>query len=75
MIEGNLIGTDITGAAPLGNNTTALVVGINSPGTVIRGNVIADAQFNGIAGRLRLRRRMHGITIEGNWIGTDVTGT
>ena len=73
-IEGNLIGTDVTGAAPLGNATTGLAIGGNSPGTVIRGNVVAASQFNGMevgSGS----ETLHGITIEGNWIGTDVTGT
>ncbi len=74
LIEGNLIGTDITGAARLGNNADAIFVGINCPGTVIRGNVIADAQWNGMQVGYATGTT-HGITIEGNWIGTDITGT
>ena len=74
LIEGNLIGTDITGAARLGNNADGIFVGINCPGTVIRGNVIADAQWNGMQVGYA-SGTTHGITVEGNWIGTDVTGT
>ena len=74
LIEGNLIGTDITGAARLGNNADGIFVGLDCPGTVIRGNVIADAQWNGMQVGYATGT-MHGITVEGNWIGTDVTGT
>jgi hypothetical protein len=74
LVEGNLIGTDITGAAPLGNNTDALFIGQNCPGTLVRGNVLADSQYNGVVAG-DSNGTTHGITIEGNWIGTDVTGT
>jgi len=74
LVEGNLIGTDITGAVPLRNNQDAVYIGINCPGSVVRNNVIADAQFNGLVVG-DPNGVSHGITIEGNWIGTDVTGT
>ena len=41
---------------------------------MIRGNVIADAQWNGMQVGYATGTT-HGITVEGNWIGTDVTGT
>ncbi len=75
VVEGNLIGTDVTGAVPLGNNETGLTVGTDAGGTLVRGNVIADSQFNGIDAGNAGSDTVYGITIEGNWIGTDVTGT
>jgi hypothetical protein len=76
-IEGNLIGTDRSGTAPLGNGGDGVqiinndggqanTVGGTAPGA---GNVIANNGGNGIYVNMKLN------VIQGNWIGTDVTGT
>ncbi|NNF57962.1 MAG: T9SS type A sorting domain-containing protein [Rhodothermaceae bacterium] len=74
-IQGNLIGTDATGTQPLGNDAdgvfledvTGNTVGGTEPGA---GNVIAASGDDGIdfAGADEN-------VVQGNWIGTDATGT
>ncbi len=71
FIEGNLIGTDVTGKVPLGNQTGLQVFanGGRIGGTAAgAGNVISGNSFIGlfIGG---------GCTVQGNRVGTDITGT
>jgi hypothetical protein len=74
VIEGNLIGTDATGAAALGNGSSGLeleaganlVIGGTAAGA---GNVISGNLFDGIG------VFTPGVLIEGNFIGTDAKGT
>jgi hypothetical protein len=73
-IYGNRIGTDATGTLPLGNahvgvvvsNTTDVFVGGSSPG---QGNLISGNGDQGIS-----ISTSTSIDVEGNLIGTDVTG-
>jgi len=73
VIEGNFIGTDVTGTVALGNNIQGVL--INAPGNTIGGttpvarNVISG---NGASG---VRISGNGNLVQGNFIGTDVTGT
>jgi hypothetical protein len=79
-IEGNLIGTDVTGTKRLGNDEGIFIGGANvtigglnevePDGTVHRtaGNVISGNGDGGIRGG-------SGFHVEGNYIGTDITGT
>jgi hypothetical protein len=72
-IQGNFIGTDVTGTLPLGNSqgvaitSTSNVVGglVAGAGNVISGNTGQGILFNGFDGSF----------VQGNLIGTDVTGT
>ncbi len=75
VIEGNFIGTDVTGTLPLGNGPTGPgltfgepgeVVGGTTPGAgnLISGNYYGIFVYNGAGGAI----------VEGNFIGTDVTG-
>jgi hypothetical protein len=66
-IQGNYIGTDVTGTLPLGNN-----YGISLPdqNNVIKGNVIAASLSQGI-----ISEGGHGAVIQGNFIGTDESAT
>jgi hypothetical protein len=73
-VQGNFIGTDLTGGYALGNQGTGVLLG-NTSGNVIggtapgAGNVIAASAFSGIgisAGG--------GNTVLGNWIGTNAGG-
>jgi photosystem II stability/assembly factor-like uncharacterized protein len=76
-LEGNFIGTDITGTVALGNTSTGVVAG---NGALIGGttpearNVISG---NGGFGNISLGSNSSGgqATVQGNYIGTDVTGT
>ncbi len=58
-IEGNFIGTDISGVLPLGNRSTGVWLQTSGPQSVISGNIIA---FNGI-----------GDPIGGGIVGKDQT--
>jgi len=72
QIEGNLIGTDMTGTLPLGNGEGVFEVG-NTGGVV--GGTDPDAR-NVISGnRIGVDLRSAGTQVQGNYIGTDITGT
>jgi titin len=73
QIQGNLIGTDVTGTRALGN----LVYGvfIQGPEHNVVGGVTPDAR-NVISGNgIGLELLAAQTAVEGNFIGTDVTGT
>jgi hypothetical protein len=76
IVEGNLIGTDVTGARSLRNGTDGIFIasasnriGGSAPGAgnLISGNGSAGILIEGESARLNV--------IAGNRIGTDVTGT
>ena len=70
VIEGNFIGTDVTGSIALGNAGSG-VVGLFGVGShVIRGNVISGNSGDGIALFLGAPN-----LVEDNLIGTDATGS
>jgi hypothetical protein len=82
LIQGNLIGTDVTGKAALGNGTNGVellggatnnTVGGASVGD---GNVISGNKMDGVrvAGDISLRAPFSN-SILGNRIGTDISGT
>jgi hypothetical protein len=76
LIQGNFIGTDVTGTKPVGNSADGISMGPLETGITIggstsgSGNVISANSVYGVAdffGNDNL--------IQGNFIGTDVTGT
>jgi hypothetical protein len=74
-VEGNWIGTDVTGQLPLGNGEYGVecndfnnTIGGSSAGA---GNVIAFNAFGGIG----TEGGCSGLVVQGNFIGTDATGT
>jgi CSLREA domain-containing protein len=76
IIQGNYIGTDATGSTVLGNDlgiwanfSPANTIGGTEPGAgnVISGNSGQNIQLNGLDAA--------GNTVQGNFIGTDATGT
>ena len=74
IISGNLIGTDITGALPLGNagtgivdNATSTRIGGTTPGA---GNVISANTSTGI----QIMAAADATTVQGNKIGVDSSG-
>ncbi|MGD1084338.1 MAG: hypothetical protein ABSA47_06230, partial [Verrucomicrobiota bacterium] len=82
LIEGNYIGTDISGEASLGNGYAGITL-TNAPATVVGGtngaiggansarNVISGNHDTGIY----LYSGTAGTTIMGNYVGTDSTGS
>jgi hypothetical protein len=72
-VQGNLIGTDATGTAALGNNIGITVSGSNNVigGTAAEArNVISGNRYVG----LFLFNNATGSVVWGNYIGTDITG-
>jgi CSLREA domain-containing protein len=76
MVRGNFLGTDVTGTKAVGNAQGGVVVA-GSAGNMIggaaigAGNVISANGFEGVG----LLLGATGSIVEGNRIGTDVTGT
>ncbi len=76
VIEGNFIGTDVTGTADLGNSRHGVAVDF-SPDNTIGGtvpearNIISGNEAFGVAIRFGSTENF----VQGNFIGTDVTGT
>src|SRR5262249_12055512 len=65
QIEGNYIGTDVTGTRAIGNTVVGIHVGCTVGGTAQgAGNVISGNNVG-----------IYGGVIQGNLIGTDATGT
>jgi hypothetical protein len=82
VIEGNLIGLDVTGTHPLGNANTG--IGISGAannqigGTTAAARNVISANGNTISGLGGLFLAFAGTTgnqLQGNYIGTDVSGT
>jgi titin len=75
LVEGNYIGTDVTGTKPLGNGLRGIMV-LDSANNVIggtsagAGNLISGNVWSGI----RIDTST-GTLVEGNFLGTDVSGT
>jgi titin len=75
VVQGNLIGTDVTGTRALGNLGNGVrAFSLSTIGGTVAGarNVISGNQGDGI---LIARPSVTGTRVEGNYIGTDVTGT
>src|SRR5262249_9550532 len=75
VVAGNYLGTDASGTLALGNaNGVTMVIGAS--GNLVGGtddrarNLIAGNTFNGVG----IAFSSNGNTVEGNYIGTDVTG-
>ncbi|HEV3343584.1 MAG TPA: hypothetical protein VG125_24645, partial [Pirellulales bacterium] len=70
LVEGNYIGTDSSGAKPLGNAADGVIILAGaSHNTIGAGNVISGNAANGV------EIQSNGNWAEGNLIGTDLTGT
>ena len=77
LVEGNYIGTDVTGAAPLGNRGDGVYVNSGARGNTIGGTTAGAANVlsaNGSDG-VEISNSASTNVVEGNYIGTDYTGT
>ena len=82
-IEGNFIGANAAGLAPLGNGNQGIYIGLTSgvssgiPSNNIVGGGTSGARniISGNNGGVLLSSGTSGNLIQGNYIGTDVTGT
>jgi hypothetical protein len=77
IIEGNFIGTDVTGTADLGNGDVGVQIQNSSDSTIggtsaAARNVISGNEKSGI---FMVLNGSTGNQVQGNLIGTDVTGT
>lgn len=73
-VQGNIIGLNAAGTALLGNPGNGL--SIDSPNAVIGGSL--PGQRNVISGNgfgIAFGANANGVTVQGNYIGTDITGT
>lgn len=80
IIQGNYIGTDATGTTSLGNLNTGISINTGANHSLIGGTVEAARNVisgNGInySANIRIESGSHDITIQGNTIGPDITGT
>ena len=79
IVQGNLVGTDVTGTAAIPNSSIGIAV--TSPDNVIGGsaagarNVISGNDGPGIQLGITTGTHTTGNHVEGNLIGTDVTGS
>jgi parallel beta-helix repeat protein len=71
MLQGNFIGTDVTGTKPLGNAVDGLNLRFGPGGNTILVNVISANKRAGIV----VESSESNNVVQGNFIGTDVTGT
>jgi hypothetical protein len=74
VVEGNFIGTDLTGTIAIGNNQGISLTGNNNligGTTVDTRNVISGNRNRGIG----IGGNVSGNMVQGNYIGVDVTGT
>ncbi|HEX6271196.1 MAG TPA: hypothetical protein VFZ43_13235, partial [Anaerolineales bacterium] len=77
-IQGNYIGTDLTGTIDLGNGANGVAISQGSGGNLIggtgagEGNVVSGNGENGI---VIVDPGSNGNVIQGNFIGTDITGS
>ena len=76
MITGNYIGTDTAGTTDLGNSSAGIRLS-SAQNTIIGGTTVADRNLiSGNQGSGVFREGANGgNVIQGNYIGTDVTGT
>jgi len=70
LVQGNIIGTDVTGSVPIGNTQRGVS---SNGGTLIGGNTAAARNI--ISGNSRGIDVASSDVVQGNFIGTDLTGT
>ena len=77
MVSGNYIGTDVSGAADLGNTVFGVFIGHSAQSNTVGGTTAGERNIisgNGNAG-VRIETSATNNVVSGNYVGTDVTGT
>ena len=77
LIQGNYIGTDITGTAAVGNGSPRAGVDIKGPNNIVGGTTAGTRNIisgNNVPGVMFDTAAATGNVVQGNYIGTDVTG-
>ena len=76
LIQGNLVGTTASGDAPLGNSE-GIHVSLDTGVFTITGNVVSGngPDTGGVGISVGNFSGVHSCLVQGNWIGTDATGT
>src|ERR1043166_1005265 len=75
IVQGNFVGTDASGLKALGNDHYGIYIGPDAPGSLIGGTSPGAGNLVSANGYDGLQIRAPGILIQGNTIGTDLTGT
>jgi CSLREA domain-containing protein len=75
LIEGNFIGTDVTGSVDLGNGLSGVFLQFSLNNTVGGTEPGAGNLISGNISGIFLGNGATGTQVQGNFIGTDVTGT
>jgi hypothetical protein len=75
IVEGNYIGTDVTGTRALGNHGYGVTLWASSVTTLGGTTAAARNLISGNDSAGVYLYQTHGNVVEGNYIGTDVTGT
>src|SRR5581483_1298158 len=83
IVQGNFIGLDVTGTRAVANNAAALdlntvnnrIGGDDDDDGLLDGVVHARNIISGNNNGISLRGQANGTVVQGNYIGTDVTGT
>jgi parallel beta-helix repeat protein len=71
FIQGNFLGTDVTGTLDYGNSAAGIRLAFGSSNNLISGNLISGNSDDGIV----IRGSSSNNVVQGNYIGTDITGT
>ncbi|MEM1224566.1 MAG: right-handed parallel beta-helix repeat-containing protein [Planctomycetota bacterium] len=71
IIEGNYVGTNVSGTLAIGNGSSAVWLGETSGGQITGNLLSGSVGFNGLV----LQQNSSRNHVDGNLIGTDVTGT
>ena len=77
IVQGNYIGTDVTGTVDLGNKETGISIGGLSTNNLIGGTVAGARNVvsgNGSSGIELNGGQVSGTVIQGNYVGVDATG-
>ena len=74
LVQNNYIGTDITGTQPIGNLNAGIELDIFATGNCIRGNTVSGNGTGIHLGQALIPGSILN-TVQGNYVGTDSTGT
>jgi CSLREA domain-containing protein len=78
VMQGNFIGTDVTGSVDLGNSSVGVIIGAGASDNVVGGTQASTRNIisgNDSAGVHIDTASSTGNLVQGNYIGTDITGT